>query len=78
VPTNVRFSVSKLSAVQVTITRDGQVALDKLGTYRRGTWSLPWKPGAAGTYRIRVAAKEMRTGRSLRSEVTGPVESLAQ
>jgi hypothetical protein len=75
VPTNVRFSVSKLSAVQVTITRDGKVALDKLGTYRRGTWSLSWKPGAAGTYRIRVAAKELRTGKSLRSSVTGVAES---
>jgi len=75
VPANVRFSVSKLSAVQVTITRNGAVALDKLGTYRRGTWSLTWKPGAAGTYRIRVAAKELRTGRSLRSSVTGVAES---
>jgi hypothetical protein len=75
VPTSVRFSVSKLSAVQVTITRNGAVALDKLGTYRRGTWSLAWKPGAAGTYRIRVAAKELRTGKSLRSSVTGIAES---
>ena len=75
VPTKVRFSISKLSAVQVTITRDGKVALDKLGTYRRGTGSLPWKPGAAGTYRIRVAAKELRTGKSLRSSVTGVAES---
>ncbi|HEU0018730.1 MAG TPA: D-glucuronyl C5-epimerase family protein [Thermoleophilaceae bacterium] len=75
VPANVRFSVSKLSAVQVTITRNGAVALDKLGTYRRGTWSLPWKPGAAGDYRIRVAAKELRTGKNLRSSVTGVAES---
>lgn len=75
VTANVRFSVSKLSAVQVTITRNGKVALDKLGTYRRGTWSLPWKPGAAGTYRIRVAAKELRTGKSLRSSITGIAES---
>jgi D-glucuronyl C5-epimerase C-terminus len=77
-PTDVRFSVSKLSAVQVTITRNGAVALDKLGTYRRGTWSLPWKPAAAGTYRIRVAAKELRTGRGLRSSITGIVESDAR
>jgi hypothetical protein len=74
---DIRFSISKLSAVQVTVTRNGKVALDKLGTYRRGTWSLPWRPGAAGTYRIRVATKEMRTGRSLRSSVTGIAESLA-
>jgi hypothetical protein len=74
---SIRFSISKLSAVQVTVTRNGQVALDKLGTYRRGTWTLPWKPGAAGTYRIRVAAKEMRTGKSLRSSVTGVAESVS-
>jgi hypothetical protein len=74
----VRFDLSKLSAVQVTITRtrDGAVALDKLATYRRGEWSIPWKPGAVATYRIRVAAKELRTGRGLRTSVTGAVESL--
>jgi len=75
VPTNVRFSVSKLSAVQVTITRDGKTALDKLGTFRRGNGSFTWKPGAVGTYRIRVAAKELRTGRGLRTNVFGEVES---
>jgi len=75
VTTSIRFSISKLSAVQVTVTRNGKVALDKLGTYRRGTWSLPWRPAAAGAYRIRVAAKELRTGRELRSSVTGTAES---
>jgi hypothetical protein len=78
VPAKIRFSVSKLSAVQVTVTRDGMVALDKLGTYRRGTWSLAWKPGAVGTYRIRVATKELRTGKGLRSSVTGIAESQAR
>ncbi len=75
VPVQIRFSVSKLSAVQVTVTRDGKIALDKLGTFRRGNGSVAWKPGAVGTYRIRVAAKELRTGRGLRSSVTGQVES---
>jgi hypothetical protein len=75
VPTSIRFSVSKLSAVQVTVTRDGQVALDKIATFRRGTGAFEWKPKAAGTYRIRVAAKELRTGRSLRSSITGSVDS---
>ena len=70
-----RFSVSKLSAVQVTITRDGMTALDELATFRRGEGSFAWKPGAVGTYRIRVAAKELRTGRGLRSSVVGRVES---
>jgi D-glucuronyl C5-epimerase C-terminus len=77
VPVRVRFTVSKLSAVQVTITRDGMTALDKLGTFRRGEGSFEWKPGAIGTYRIRVAAKELRTGGELRSSVTGVAESQA-
>jgi hypothetical protein len=75
VPASVRFSVSKLSAVQVTITRNGRVALDRTATFRRGTGSFTWKPGAVGTYRIRVAAKELRTGQGLRSSVSGQVES---
>ncbi len=75
VPTTVRFSVSKLSAVQVTITRDGRVALDRIATFRRGNGSFAWKPGAVGTYRIRVAAKELRTGQGLRTSVTGQVDS---
>ena len=75
VPTQIRFSVSKLSAVQVTVTRDGEVALDEIDTFRRGTGSFEWTPKAAGTYRIRVAAKELRTGRSLRSSITGVVDS---
>ena len=73
VPTSIRFSVSKLAAVQVTVTRNGRVALDELGTFRRGTGSFDWTPKAVGTYRIRVAAKELRTGRSLRSSITGMV-----
>jgi hypothetical protein len=75
VPVQIRFAVSKLSAVQVTVTRDGKVALDRLATFRRGNGAFAWKPGAVGTYRIRVAAKELRTGRGLRSSVTGQVES---
>jgi D-glucuronyl C5-epimerase C-terminus len=75
VPTQVRFYVSKLSAVQVTITRDGRTALDRLATFRRGNGAFTWKPGAAGTYRVRVAAKELRTGGGLRSSVTELVES---
>jgi hypothetical protein len=75
VPTSIRFSVSKLSAVQVTVTRDGQVALDEVATFRRGTGAFEWTPKAVGTYRIRVAAKELRTGRGLRSSITGSVDS---
>lgn len=74
--TSVRFFVSKLSAVQVTITRDGRTALDKLATFRRGDGSFSWTPGASGTYSVRVAAKELRTGRGLRTQVLGRIDSL--
>jgi hypothetical protein len=75
VQTRVRFSVSKLSAVQVTITRNGRVAFDRLGTFRRGDGSFRWKPRAVGRYRVRVAAKELRTGQGLRTQTVGYVES---
>lgn len=74
-PTRVRFSLSKLSAVQLTITRDGRTAYDRVLTFRRGTGSFSWTPRATGTYRVRLAAKELRTGRSLRTRITGQIES---
>ncbi len=73
--TRVRFSLSKLSAVQVTITRDGRTALDRLATFRRGEGYFSWRPRAAGVYSIRLAAKELRTGRGLRASVSGQVGS---
>ena len=75
-PTRVRFSVSKLSAVQLTITRDGRTAIDRLATFRRGSGSFAWTPKAAGSYSVRVASKELRTGRGLRTLVHGRIESL--
>jgi hypothetical protein len=75
VATQVRFSLSKLSAVQITITRDGKPALDRTSTFRRGNGSFAWVPRSAGTYRVRLAAKELRTGRELRTRVSGLIES---
>jgi hypothetical protein len=75
-PTRVRFSLSKLSAVQLTITRDGRTALDKVVTFRRGTGSFGWTPKAAGTYSVRLGSKELRTGRELRTRVSGVIQSL--
>jgi D-glucuronyl C5-epimerase C-terminus len=62
-PVALRFSVSKLSAVQVTVTRpDGRVVFDRLATFRRGTGSFIWTPKGPSTFTVRVAAKELRTG----------------
>jgi hypothetical protein len=74
-PTSVRFSVDKLSAVQIVITQDGKTSLDKTATFRRGQGSFTWKPGATGTYDVSLAAKELRTGKGLRTRTTGTVES---
>ena len=74
--TSVRFSLSKLSAVQITITREGKMAMDRTATFRRGTRAFTFKPGATGTYSVRLAAKELRTGRGLRTRTSGEIESL--
>jgi hypothetical protein len=74
--TRVRFELSKLSAVQVTIRRAGKVVFDQTRTFRRGRGSFLWKPRAPGPHRIRLAAKELRTGSELRTAVARTVESL--
>lgn len=74
--TPVSFSLSKLSAVQVTITIDGKTSLDKTATFRRGNGSFIWKPGTTGTYTVRLAAKELRTGQGLRTRTSGEIESV--
>jgi hypothetical protein len=62
-PTPLRFNVSKLSAVEVTVTRpDGRVVFDRLATFRRGNGSFTWTPRGPSTFTVRVAAKELRTG----------------
>lgn len=74
--TSVLFSLSKLSAVQLTITREGKTVYDRVATFPRGTGSFAFKPRATGIFRVRLAAKELRTGRELRTYETGELESL--
>jgi hypothetical protein len=76
-PSRVRFSLSKLSAVQLTITRQGKVVFDKVATFRRGTGSFAFTPRATGTFRVRLAAKELRTGDELRTYESGEIEAPA-
>ena len=47
-PTRIRFYVSKLSAVQLDVVRDGEVTYTKILTFRRGEGSFSWTPGGAG------------------------------
>ncbi len=74
VPTRIRFFVNKRSAVQVVVTREGAVGLDRTATFRRGDGSFEWTPRASGTYTIRLSAKELRTGKGLRSRTEGSVQ----
>jgi hypothetical protein len=74
-PLSLRFNVSKLSAVEVTVTRpDGKVVFDRLATFRRGNGSFTWTPRGPSTFRVRVAAKELRTGLGKRDSVTAEIE----
>ncbi|MET0615252.1 MAG: D-glucuronyl C5-epimerase family protein [Thermoleophilaceae bacterium] len=73
-PVALGFDVSKLSAVQVTVTRpDGRVVFDRLATFRRGTSSFTWTPRGPSTFTVRVAAKELRTGLGKRDSATADV-----
>jgi D-glucuronyl C5-epimerase C-terminus len=73
-PVALSFNVSKLSAVQVTVTRpDGRVVFDRLGTFRRGTGAFTWTPRGPSTFTVRVAAKELRTGLGKRDSDTADV-----
>jgi len=72
----VRFSLSKLSAVQLTVRRRGKVVFDRVATFGRGEGSFAFRPRATGSFGVRLAAKELRTGRELRTYETGEIESL--
>ena len=74
-PVSLRFALSKLSAVQVTVTRpDGQVVFDRLATFRRGSGSFTWTPRGPSTFTVRVAAKELRTGLGKRDSDTSEID----
>ena len=76
--TQVRFNVDKRSAVQIVITHEnGKTSLNKTATFARGAGSFTWKPGAAGIYTVTLSAKELRTGKSLRTR-TEPAEIVSQ
>jgi hypothetical protein len=72
-PVAIRFSLSKLSVVEVKVTKGRRVALRTRARMRRGRRSVVWKPKATGPYTVRVAAKELRTGRSMRGSASARV-----
>ncbi len=57
-----RFTVSKLSAVEVRVMRGSKTVFSRLATVRRGTGAFTWRPRGPGVFRVELAAKELRTG----------------
>jgi hypothetical protein len=72
--TAIRFNVSKLSAVEVTIRKGDKVALNRIGTFRRGSGSFLWRPRSRGLYTVKLGAKELRTGLRLKDRETTEIE----
>jgi D-glucuronyl C5-epimerase C-terminus len=72
--TRIRFTLSKLSAVELQISRDGRVGVDKIATFHRGSGSFSWRPDSRGTYTVRLGAKEQRTGKGLKGHDSATIE----
>jgi hypothetical protein len=73
----VRFNVSKLSAVEVHVYRQGKLALHRLATFRRGGGSFLFRPRRAGVFTVRLGAKELRTGLGKKDRASGEFEVVA-
>jgi hypothetical protein len=73
-PTAIRFTLSKLSAVELTISRGDSVVFSRLATFRRGNGSFAWTPRGPGLVDVTIAAKELRTGLGKRDRVRGEIE----
>jgi hypothetical protein len=69
--TRLRFTLSKLSVVQLDVYKGSKLALHRLVTMRRGAHYFTWKPKSAGDYTVRLAAKELRTGFGKRGRTSG-------
>ena len=74
-PVALSFNVSKLSAVEVTVTRpDGRVVFSRLATFRRGNGAFAWTPRGPSLFTVTLAAKELRTGLGKKDRLTTEVE----
>jgi D-glucuronyl C5-epimerase C-terminus len=74
-PAQIRFNVSKLSAIEVKVTNPhGEVAFTRLATFRRGNGYFTWTPRGPGTFAVTVAAKELRTGLGKRDHDGGEIQ----
>jgi D-glucuronyl C5-epimerase C-terminus len=69
--TRLRFTLSKLSVVQLDVYKGSKLALHRLVTMRRGAHYFTWKPKSTGDYTVRLGAKELRTGFGKRGRTSG-------
>jgi hypothetical protein len=72
--TRLRFSLSKLSVVELKVFKDGRFRGSRLATFRRGKHSFRIRPHSSGTYRINLGAKELRTGNDLRGRTSATID----
>ncbi len=72
-PARVRFTLSKLSVVELKVFKGRRLAFRRIATFHRGSRSFGWRPRSGGRHVIRVGAKELRTGRSLRGRAARAV-----
>jgi hypothetical protein len=72
--TPLRFEVSKLSAVEVNVYRGSKLVLSRLGTFRRGVGAFAWRPRGPGLFKVRLGAKELRTGLGKKDRATTEIE----
>jgi hypothetical protein len=69
-----RFTISKLSAVEVKVVRGGKVVFSRLATVRRGTGAFAWRPRGPGLFKVEIAAKELRTGLGKRGRASAEIQ----
>jgi hypothetical protein len=72
--TPIRFTLSKLSAVELKISREGRVGVNEIAEFRRGSGSFSWRPDSPGTYTVSLGAKEQRTGKGLKGRDSATIE----
>jgi hypothetical protein len=70
----VRFRLSKRSRVAVRVSRDGRVAYRRVRVRRRGRHAIEFRPRSTGAYAVKIVARELRTGRYLRTTERAAIE----
>jgi hypothetical protein len=75
--TRIRFTVSKLSAVELLVYKGERLAMRRLATFRRGAGSFLFRPRSTGFFTVRLAAKELRTGLGKKDKASGELEVVA-